>query len=60
MTVYEKDGGSIKKCEYCGSEDLSEPAVPCDNCKKTLFEGEYAYEVGDKLFCSNCVSEVLI
>ena len=60
VTVYESDGGSIMKCEHCGSEDLGRPAAVCGLCGKTLFEGEYAYEAGERLFCESCVSEVLI
>lgn len=43
---------------FCNMEDDYEKKLPiCDNCGQPIVD-EYCYEVGDELFCEDCMTEL--
>lgn len=46
-------------CRRCGAR-LEKPAEVCRCCGRALFTGEHVYEAEEKIYCADCLTEVVL
>lgn len=53
-------------CEICGRTKCAsgcpnnDEAAVCENCGKTIYRGEYVYEVNGDAYCEECADKLTI
>lgn len=53
------DNDTYKVCANCGG-DVEKSEIFCEKCGSGLFDGDRAFEVSDKIYCTDCVEPVIV
>ncbi len=59
LILDEYDNDIYKVCGECGRK-LQKPEAVCNLCNKDLLSGDSAFEVSDRLYCTDCVTSVTV